>query len=125
MVPWSLMQILTFFLDIFTILGAINSDKDLEIIVLRQQVRILQRKVKSPPVISDSERIILAVLTDKVIQSRRIARQRLDRIMLIFKPDTVLRWHRDLVRRKRTFKRKAKPGRPGISSELEALIVRL
>ena len=53
MVSWSLMQILTFFLDIFTILGVTNSDKDLEIIVLRQQVRILQRKVKSPPVISD------------------------------------------------------------------------
>jgi hypothetical protein len=45
--------------------------------------------------------------------------------MLIFKPDTVLRWHRELVRRKWTFKRKGKPGRPGISSELEALIVRL
>ena len=45
--------------------------------------------------------------------------------MLIFKPDTVLRWHRELVRRKWTFKRKGKPGRPGISSELEALILRL
>ena len=45
--------------------------------------------------------------------------------MLIFKPDTVLRWHRELVRRKRTFKRKGKPGRPAISPELEALIIRL
>ena len=53
------------------------------------------------------------------------ARQRLHQIMLIFKPDTVLRWHRELVRRKWTFKRKAKPGRPAMSSELEALLVRL
>ena len=45
--------------------------------------------------------------------------------MLIFKPDTVLRWHRELVRRKWTFSRKGNPGRPRISSELEALIVRL
>jgi putative transposase len=45
--------------------------------------------------------------------------------MLIFKPDTVLRWHRKLVRRKWTFRRKGNPGRPCISSKLEALIVRL
>ena len=55
MVYGSLMHILTFFLDIFTILGVTDSDKDLEIIILRQQVRILQRKVKSPPRFSDPE----------------------------------------------------------------------
>jgi transposase InsO family protein len=125
MVSWSLMQMLTFFLDIFTILGVKNRDKDLEIIVLRQQVRILQRKVKSPPVISDPERIILAILTDKLNQSTRDARRRLDQVMMVFKPDTVLGWHRELVRRKWAFKRKGKPGRPVISSELETLIVRL
>src|SRR5271157_6475355 len=125
MVYWSLMQILTFFLDIFTILGVTNSDKDLEIIVLRQQVRILQRKGKSPPRISDPERMILAIPTDKLGRSTRDARRRLDRVMMIFKPETVLGWHRELVRRKWTFRRKAKPGRPGTSSELETLIVRL
>jgi transposase InsO family protein len=125
MVSWSLMQILTFFLDIFTILGVKNWDKDLEIIVLRQQVRILQRKVNSPPVISDPERIILAILTDKLNQSTRDARRRRDQVMMVFKPDTVLGWHRELVRRKWAFKRKGKPGRPVISSELETLIVRL
>ena len=83
MVSWSLMQILTFFLDIFTILGVTNRDKDLEIIVLRQQVRILQRKVKSPPVISDAERIILAILTDKFSQSTRDARRRLDQVLMV------------------------------------------
>jgi putative transposase len=45
--------------------------------------------------------------------------------MRIFKPDTVLRWHREPVRRKWTFSRKGNPGRPKISPELEALIVRL
>jgi putative transposase len=125
MVSWSLMQILTFFLDIFTILGVTNCDKDLEIIVLHQQVRILQRKVKSPPVISGPERMILAILTDRLYQSTRDACLRLDQVMMVFKPDTVLGWHRELVRRKWTFKRKGKPGRPVISSELETLIVRL
>ncbi len=45
--------------------------------------------------------------------------------MLIFKPDTMLRWHRELVRRKWTLHQKRKPGRPRLSSELEELIIRL
>jgi hypothetical protein len=69
--------------------------------------------------------MILATLVDKYTQFTVGARQHLNQVILIFKPDTVLRWHRELVRRKCTFKRKGKPGRPGISSELEALIVRL
>src|SRR4030042_3212662 len=119
------MQMLTRILDIFTLLGITNGDKDLEIILLRQQVRILQRKVKSPPRISTPERMILATLTDMYKQSRDDARQRLQLILLIFKPDTVLGWHRELVRRKWTFRREGNPGRPGMTAELEALIVRL
>jgi hypothetical protein len=125
MVYWSFKHILTYFLDIFTIMGVINSDKDLEILILRQQVRILQRKVKTPPRISDSERMILATLTNKFRQSSKDARQHLHQLLLIFKPDTVLGWHRELVCRKWTCRRKGYPGRPGISSELEAMIVRL
>ena len=120
-----LMSLFSLSLDLMAIIDVAKSDKDLEIIILRQQVRILQRKVKTPPRISDPERMVLATLTDKYSQFTDGARQHLHQVMLIFKPDTVLRWHRELVRRKWTFKRKGKPGRPGISSELEALIVRL
>jgi putative transposase len=120
-----LMSLFSLSFDLLAIMGVSKSDKDLEIIILRQQVRILQRKVKTPPRISDPERIILAILTDKISQSTKDARQRLQQVMFIFKPDTVLRWHRALVRRKWTFKRNGKPGRPGMSSELEKLTVRL
>lgn len=124
-VYWSLILILTLFLDIITILGVTNSDKDLEILILRQQVRILQRKVKTPPRISDPERMILAIMSNKLSQSTKDAHQQLNQVMLIFKPDTVLCWHRELVRRKWIFRRKGTPGRPKVTSELEALIVRL
>ena len=120
-----LMSLFSLSLDLLAIMGVSKRDKDLEIIILRQQVRILQRKVKTPPRISDPERIILAILTDKISQSTKDARQRLQQVMIIFKPDTILRWHRELVRRNWTFKRKGKPGRPGISSELKTLILRL
>ena len=48
MVYWLLVLIITFILDIITSLGYRNRNKDLEVIILRQQVRILQRKVKTP-----------------------------------------------------------------------------
>jgi hypothetical protein len=44
---------------------------------------------------------------------------------MIFKPDTVRGWHRKSVRHKWTFKQKGKPGRPRMTAEHEALIVRL
>ena len=62
MIYWWLIHILTFFLDFFNIMGAMNRDKDLEIIILRQQMRILQRKVKTPPGITDLERTIMCFL---------------------------------------------------------------
>ena len=124
-----LFRLLTMFfflaLDLLAIISVTDRGKDLEIIILRQQVRILQRKVKTTPRITVPERMVLATLTDKFKRTTSGARQHLNQVMLIFKPDTVLRWHRELVRRKWTFKRKGKPGRPGISAELEALIVHL
>jgi putative transposase len=50
---------------------------------------------------------------------------RLDEVMLLFKPDTVLKWHRELVRRKWTYQRTRASGRPSVTTELEELIVRL
>lgn len=69
--------------------------------------------------------MILATLTNKFRRSSKEASQQLQRVLLIFKPDTVLGWHRELVRRKWRFKRKGKPGRPRITSELEEWVVRL
>jgi hypothetical protein len=53
-----LMSLISLFLDLLAILGDAECDKDMEIIILHQQVRILQRKLKAPPRITDPERII-------------------------------------------------------------------
>jgi len=68
------MPILPLFLDIIAVLGDTNGDKNLEIIILRQPVRIYQRKVKPPSRISDPERIILVTLIDKFGHSIKDAR---------------------------------------------------
>ena len=117
--------LLSLMLDFLAIIKVTDGDKDLEIAILRQQVRILQRKAKTTPRITDPERMVLATLTDKFKGVKTGVHQRLNQVILIFKPETVLRWHRELVRRKWTFKQKGKPGRPGIAAEDEALIVRL
>jgi putative transposase len=40
-------------------------------------------------------------------------------------PTTLLRWHRELVKRKWTYRGKGRPGRPPIDPEIRALILRL
>jgi putative transposase len=43
----------------------------------------------------------------------------------VVRPETLLRWHRELVGRKWTYKRSGPPGRPPIEPEVRDLIVRL
>lgn len=100
-------------------------DKDIEILLLRQQLRILQRKQLRPPRISRWEKLTLLMLAGKLTRLSTSARQRLAQVVVLFKPETLLTWHRELVRRKWTFKKQARPGRPPINPELEALLLRL
>ena len=56
---------------------------------------------------------------------RSTGRMCLAQAVLVFKPDTLLKWHRELVRRKWTFTRRHMGGRPARVPDVEALIVRL
>ena len=102
-----------------------NLEKDLEIIVLRHQLAILQRKLKHPVKPTRIEKLTLTVLTIKLKQFSRKSTNHFRDLILIFQPETVLRWHRDLVRRKWTFYKKNKGGRPPLSKENKKLILRL
>jgi len=100
-------------------------DKDVEIVLLRQQLRILQRKQSQPLRISRWEKLTLVILAGKMTTMTTRARGRLSEVVLLFKPDTLLKWHSELVRRKWTVKKQAVLGRPPTSPELVALILRL
>jgi len=85
----------------------------------------LQRKLNHPIKPSKIEKLTLAVLTTKFKQTTRQTANQLREVIRIFEPETVLRWHRELVRRKWTYPNKNKGGRPSISKETESLILRL
>jgi hypothetical protein len=55
----------------------------------------------------------------------KLSRTRLSHSLLLFTPETVLRWHRGLVRHKWTFPPRPAAGRPRTPADLEALILRL
>jgi putative transposase len=82
-------------------------DKNVEILALRHQLAILQRQIDRPR-LTPPDRALLAALL------HRLLRARLRQLHLIVSPDTVLRWHRDLLRRHhaKASRRKRPAGRP-------------
>src|SRR5262245_39435273 len=123
---WSLIaQGVMLVLDLLTLRYSANQDKDLEVLVLRQQIRILERRVGKPVRPSRVEKLLLTLTAIHLKERVREGRQRLNDSILLFKPATVLKWHRELVKHKWMFHQRAKVGRPRIETELEGLIVRL
>jgi putative transposase len=90
------------------------AEADLEIVVLRRQLAVLRRQVKRP-VYRRTDRAFLAAA------SRLLPRQLWRSFMV--RPETLLRWHRELVTRKT--KPHRRPGRPAIDPETRNLVLRL
>jgi putative transposase len=119
-------QGLTLLLDIILIRCNSQPHKDLELLLLRQQLRILQRKSRSNDRLNRTEKLTLATLLAKFKHMTLQTCQQLNSVVFIVRPETVLRWHRELVRLKWTFKKRVpSPGRPSLPPEHVALIVQL
>ena len=89
--------------------------KELEILVLRHELAILRRqplRARLRPV----DRAILAALARALPRNAWTS--------LSVRPATLLRWHRQLVRRRWTYPHRA-PGRPSLDRRLRTLVVRL
>jgi putative transposase len=91
--------------------------KDAEILILRHQVAVLQRQVKSPR-LSWADRAVLAAL------ARLLPRSQLRQLPLIISPRTLLRWHAGLVRRHWAYPRRG-PGRPGTAASVRTLLLEM
>ena len=96
-------------------------EKDAEILALRHQVRVLQRQLDGQRVrFEPADRALLAALL------AGLPRGTLRRLQLVMSPDTVLRWHRDLLNRRHTARSRPKrPGRPRTVASIRRLVLRM
>jgi putative transposase len=92
-----------------------DTAKEIEILVLRHQLAVLQRRTSRPPM-SWTDRAVIAALA-RLLPVRR-------RLGLLVTPSTILRWHRLLVARRWTTQ-PARLGRPAIPVGVRALTIRL
>jgi putative transposase len=88
---------------------------DVEVLVLHQ-LAVLKRQV-SRPRLRQRDRLLLAAL------SRMLPRQRWSAFLV--RPQTLLRWHRELVHKKWTYHHRPTAGRPPIAQDVRGLILRM
>src|ERR1017187_4890193 len=94
--------------------------KTAEILILRHQLAVLQRRQPCRPNMNWADRALLATLFSLIPKARRRG------LRLLLTPDTVLRWHRDIIRRRRAAQSmRAKTGHPATRPNIKVLVLRL
>lgn len=81
-------------LELFAVMRMTEDEKDLEILLLRQQLRIVERKQERGPQIPRWQKVPLAVLVVRLRDRASNTREALADSVRLFKPDTVIGWHR-------------------------------
>jgi hypothetical protein len=102
-----------------TLAGWVNRHQ-LEVIeYLREENRVLKEHLGGRRLrLTDAQRRRLAV------NGHRLGRQGLRAVATLVTPDTILRWHQQLIARKWTRERR-RVGRPGVRREIRQLSVRM
>lgn len=110
---------LTNMLTLMRLLPMGEQEKDIEILALRHQLIVLQRQV-GKPAFTQTDRMVLAGLL------HCLPAERLRQLLLLVRPDTLVRWHRDLIKRRHAATCAPKRrGRPRTVRSIRALVVRL
>ena len=94
--------------------------KTAEILLLRHQLAVLQQRQPRRPNLDWADRAWIATLLAVIPKARRHG------LRLLVTPDTILRWHRDIIRRRWAARSiRGRTGRPATRRNIRALILRL
>jgi transposase len=102
------------------LLARSDRTKDVEILILRHQLAVLRRRQPCRPKLNWADRALLAVLLGVIPKARPHG------LRLLVTPDTILRWHRDIVCRRWAAKSiRGKSDRPATLRSIKTLVLRL
>jgi len=90
-----------------------RASREAEIVALRHQLNVLQRKSPRRPTFTGLDRLIFVVLF-------RIAPRITDALKIV-EPETVIRWHRSGFRQFWRWKSRSRRGRPKVPSDIRQL----
>ena len=94
--------------------------KTAEILILRHQLAVLQRWQLRRPKLNWADRALLAALLGVIPKARRHG------LRLLVTPDTIVRWHRGIIRRRWAARSmRGRTGRPSTRRTVKALVLRL
>jgi hypothetical protein len=112
----------SWFVLVVSVTGWLNREQDngLQYIlaenrVLKEQLKTRGRRIR----FTDKQRCLLAA------KAKQLGRAALGKLDTLVTPDTLLRWHRQLIVQKYDGSGRRGLGRPRIMKEIEALIVRM
>ena len=100
------------------LVGWLDREQRDVIAFLREEHRVLKAQLGRRLRLDDDQRRRLAVL------GQRLGRGLLREFATLVTPDTILRWHRELVARTWTYPRR-RQGRPGVRQDIRRLVVRI
>jgi hypothetical protein len=97
-----------------------RDDRAALVLALHQQVLILQQQLGERPSLAKGERLAL------VLSSLLVTKQRFTEALMIVKLETLVGWHRAIMRRRWTFRTARRPGRPPeITPEMERWVLQI
>src|SRR6266480_5971436 len=94
--------------------------KTAEILILRHQLAVVRRRQPRRQKLNWADRALLAALLGLIPKAR------CNGLRLLVTPDTIVRWHRDIIRRRWAARSmRGKAGRPATRRNIRALVLRL
>ena len=94
MLWYILAQLYSTLIELLRLSRLSSDEKKLEILILRQQLDVMTRKSIQVVRPSKEEKGSLTVLAAALKKRGRLTTSRLGRVIRIFKPETVIGWHR-------------------------------